>query len=118
MRTDWIEEVGIDQDGGLWVRPATASFPYIYREAMEVRWDAERRRLYSPKPREWSYVAWFTQIICGAHYQGVDLEIGQTTRWSDIAPDLQQAIKDSSGVPPCTDIGFSVGMSDKAEAVQ
>lgn len=52
MRTDTIVAVGIDEDGSLWVRPATATFPYIYREAMGVHWDAGRRRLFSPKPRE------------------------------------------------------------------
>ena len=104
MQTDTIEAIGIDQEGRLWVKPATTSFPYIYREAMEVHWDVERHCLYSPTPREWSYVAWFKQIICGAHYQGVDLKIGQTTLWSGVAPDLRQAIEDSSGLSPCAEI--------------
>jgi len=53
MQTDLIEAVGIDESGSLWVKPATATFPYIYREAMEVHRDAERACLYSPKPRKW-----------------------------------------------------------------
>jgi hypothetical protein len=102
IRTDTIEAVGIDEGGSLWVKPSTATFPYIYREAMEVHWNAERYCLYSPKPREWSYTAWFSQIVCAAHYQGVNLKLAQTTLWSGITPELQQAIKDGdSRFSPC-----------------
>jgi hypothetical protein len=62
MLRDSIEALGIAPDGSPWVRPANATFPYIYREAMEVHWDADRRCLYGPKPREWSYIDWFKQI--------------------------------------------------------
>lgn len=96
MQTDTIEAIGIDEQGLLWVKPATASFPHIYREAMEVRWDAERLRLYSPKPREWSYDAWFRQIRGAAREQGVELKLGQTTSWFGIDADLQQAIASSA----------------------
>jgi hypothetical protein len=91
MRTDLIEAVGIDESGSLWLKPATATFPYIYREAMEVHWDVERKRLYSPKPREWPYPVWFRQIRDAAREQGVDLQLDPTTAWTGIAPELQQA---------------------------
>jgi hypothetical protein len=94
MRADTIAAVGIDDGGSLWVKPATATFPYIYREAMEVHWDAERLRLYSPKPREWSYVRWFKQIRDAAREQGVQLEVGRTTSWAGIDPELWQAMTD------------------------
>lgn len=86
MRTDPIEAVGIDEGGSLWVKPAAATFPLIYREAMEVHWDAERRRLYSPKPREWSYAAWFKQITDAAREQGVELQLGPATTWTGVDP--------------------------------
>ena len=92
MRTDTIQEVGIDQEGSLWVKPATATFPYIYREAMDVHWDADRRCLYGPKPKEWSYRMWFKQIVCGARYQGIELALGPETSWSGIDDELQQAM--------------------------
>jgi hypothetical protein len=92
MQTDVIEAVGIDERGSLWVRPATATFPFIYREAMEVHWDAERLRLYSPKPREWSYVAWFKRIKDAAREQGFDLKLEPSTSWLGIDADLQQAM--------------------------
>ncbi len=94
MRTDTIEAVGIDEGGSLWVKPAAATFPLIYREAMEVHWDAERLRLYSPKPREWSYGAWFRQIRDAAREQGVELQLGPATSWSGIDPELQRAFAD------------------------
>ena len=92
MRTDIIEAVGIDEGGSLWVKPTAATFPLIYREAMEVHWDAERLRLYSPKPREWSYTTWFKQIRDAARQHGVDLQLGLATTWSGIDPKLQQAL--------------------------
>jgi hypothetical protein len=96
MRTDSIEAIGIDEGGSLWVKPAAATFPFIYRESMDVHWDADRLRLYSPKPREWSYVVWFRQIRNAAREQGVELELGQNTSWSGIDPELQQAIANSA----------------------
>ena len=95
MRTDRIEALGIDEGGSLWVKPATATFPYVYREAMEVHWDAERLCLYSPRPRQGSFVAWFNQIRDAARQQGVELELGPKTSWTGIAPDLQRAITES-----------------------
>ncbi len=94
MRTDTIEAVGIDEGGSLWVKPAAATFPLVYREAMGVHWDAERLRLYSPTPREWSYCAWFKQIKDAAREQGVELQFGPATTWSGIDPELQQAFAD------------------------
>jgi hypothetical protein len=92
MRTDVIEAVGVEDDGSLWVKPAAATFPYIYREAMEIHWDAERLRLYTPKPRQWSHVDWFKQIRNAARLQGVRLTLEQTTSWLNVDADLQQAI--------------------------
>ena len=92
MRTDAIEAIGIDEKGSLWVKPATATFPYIYREAMEVSWDAERLRLYSPKPREWSYIDWFRRIRDAAREQGVELALQATTSWLNIEATLRQRI--------------------------
>ena len=97
MQTDAIKAVGIDDHGSLWVKPATASFPYIYREAMEVNWDTEEQRLFSPKPREFpdldfSRFDWFRQIVAAAREQGVELIVIETTEWSNIESDLRTKI--------------------------
>jgi len=62
-KPDLIIEIGIDTKERLYVKPENESYPMIYSEAAEVHWDAEGRFLYSPKPREWSYFDWFTQIL-------------------------------------------------------
>jgi hypothetical protein len=72
MGTDSIGEIAIDEVGRLCVRPSTASFPFIWREAMEVHWDPWGQLLYSPKPREWSHARWFRQITAAAGEQGYD----------------------------------------------
>jgi len=93
MRSDEIEAVGIDGNGSLWIRPATSTFPLIYRAAMQVHWDDGRRCLYVPKPLEWSYPRWFRQITDAARREyGTELRIAPTTSWSNVEPDLQREI--------------------------
>ena len=83
-KVDDIAELGIDEQDRLYVVPASERFPMIYREAMEVNWDPSRNALYSPKPREWSYSDWLTQIVSAAHSQGVELKLSASTKWNGI----------------------------------
>jgi len=93
MRVDEIEAVGIDGNGSLWVKPASSSFPLIYRAAMEVQWDEGRRCLYAPKPRDWSYASWFRQITDAARREyDTELRIVPTTSWLNVDANLQQEI--------------------------
>lgn len=92
MRHDEIREVGINGEGSLYVVPAVATFPYIYREAMQVGWDPTESRLFSPKPREWTHLQWFQQIVSAAKEQGCLLEIGKRTKWVNIPVELQTEI--------------------------
>ena len=92
MIIDQIEAVGIDGNGSLWVKPTATKFPYIYREAMEVSCDPDRRCLFSPKPREWSYLDWFRQIKNAAREQGVDLQLAPATCWHNIDAVLRHEI--------------------------
>ena len=89
MKTDSIAEVGIDEEERLYLRPATATFAQIYREAREVHWDAATGRLYSPKPREWSYARWFQQIIETAEAYGQPLRLTPATVWVKIPDDVR-----------------------------
>jgi hypothetical protein len=59
---------------------------------MEVHWDAERRCLYSPKPREWTYARWFEQIRNAAREQSVDLKLVQATEWFGVDAELQRTL--------------------------
>jgi hypothetical protein len=64
MEIDNILEIGIDDEGRLYVKPTTTKFPMMYREAIEVHWDSNGDFLYSPKPRNWSYL---DRIILDTH---------------------------------------------------
>ena len=88
MARDLIAEIAIDDAGQLHVVPSSHSFPSVYREAMDVHWDAERRSLHSPPPRQWSYQRWFGQILTAARAQGCELQAGPDTRWVNIEPGL------------------------------
>ncbi|MBS0583100.1 MAG: hypothetical protein JSS42_08370 [Proteobacteria bacterium] len=84
MTKDPISEIRIDAERRLCIKPQSASFPYVYREAMEVNWDSDARSLNSPAPREWSYARWFSQIVDAARAQGVELLITERTQWIDV----------------------------------
>jgi hypothetical protein len=90
MKVDDIIKIEVDRKGRLIVKPATAKFLMIYREALEVCWDSEFNFLYTPKPKKWSYLDWYKQIRLGAHRQGVELITSKKTEWINIPDDLQQ----------------------------
>ena len=93
MVEEHITNVGIEGCGSLFVTPATRTFPQIYRAAMEVGWNDAKSRLFSPSPKEWSYIRWFEQIVGAAAFEyGVLLRVGPSTVWSNIPPDLRAAI--------------------------
>jgi hypothetical protein len=92
MKRDRITSIGIDDHKRLWIRPAEHQFPYIYREAMEVDWDAKEKRLVTPHRPEWSYARWFDQIVLAAREQGTELYIDAATTWQDVDVELRQLI--------------------------
>jgi len=92
MENDKLAEIGIDKENRLYLKPFSVKFPYIYREAMEVHWDGKNCVLYSPKPKEWSYLDWFNQIMRAAKEQSCCLEITTETRWANIPDSLKTEI--------------------------
>jgi hypothetical protein len=97
MLEDWITCVEIDPDGRLRVRPQTVDFSQIYRAAMEVNWEPASRTLYSPKPREWTYPMWFTQIVAAALDEyGVRLSLSVETNWVNVPGDVRTEIEGAS----------------------
>jgi hypothetical protein len=94
---DVITAVEIDANGRLLVKPGSERFPYIYREAMEVGWDAKGEFLFSPRPREWSYFDWFRQILEAAQAQGCTLRVSDATRWDNVPADLVAQMKAHAG---------------------
>ena len=93
MRNDVISEIGIDKEQRLYIKPLNEVFPFIYREAMEVCWDDNKRVLLSPKPREWSYENWYVQIMSATIRQGVVLTLSERTIWQNIPENLRASFK-------------------------
>ena len=89
---DEIKEIGIDEENRLYVRPASAKFPMIYREAIEVHWNKNTMSLYGGIPRQWSHHDWYKQILKGASMQGCLLKLSAKTKWVNISQELQSQI--------------------------
>ena len=99
MRRDTIAQIEIDASGRLHVVPTSETFPYIWREAMEVYWDADRRSLYGPPPREWSRAQWLRQILDAAQAQGCELLVTDETEWIGVEPAVKAELV-QEGRPP------------------
>jgi hypothetical protein len=94
MRIDIIKEIGIDDLGRLFITPEKERFTLIYRSAAEVHWDDSKSFLYSPKPREWTYLDWFNHIISVVKTDyGVDLYLTKNTLWIDIPELIKEQIQ-------------------------
>jgi hypothetical protein len=92
-RQDEIIEVGIDKNERLFIRPKTERFTLIYRTATEVHWDEKELFLYSPKPREWSYLDWYRHIIDVADKEcNTKLVLTHRTIWTNIENELKKQI--------------------------
>lgn len=97
MITDPIARVEIDPEGRLHVQPASASFPFAYREAMEVAWEPSSGSLRSPVPREWGYGRWLQQILALAAEQGVRLVVTPATEWSNVPEGVRLELQSIAG---------------------
>jgi len=89
MKSDTIAEVRIDELRRLHVKPATAAFPYMYREGIDVHWDEQSKSLHSSIPRQWTYAHWFQHIIWAAEAQGCALTITDATAWTNVDRELK-----------------------------
>jgi len=85
MSADFIIEISIDEQGRLLIYPEKNTYPMIYREGVEVHWDSKGGYLFSPKPREWTYLDWFKHIISTVK----DLQLSPVTRWSNFPENLK-----------------------------
>jgi hypothetical protein len=93
MTTDKILEIGIDEKERLYIKPKNERFTMIYRAAAEVHWESNGQYLYSPKPREWTYLDWFMHIIDVVRSEyGCRLLLTPQTSWTNVPNDLRQQI--------------------------
>ena len=96
MRDDDVARIEIDAAGRLLVAPASETFPYMWREAMEVHWDDARAALYAPPPRKWSRARWLRQVLDAARAQGVVLRVTGRTEWVGVAPNDRAAMTEEA----------------------
>lgn len=90
-RIEIIKEIGIDSLERLFIKPEKEKFTMIYRSATEVHWDVTAGYLYSPKPREWSYLKWFHHITSVILTEcNMILTITEDTTWSNINYTLKE----------------------------
>ena len=93
MKTDHIVAVGMDNAGCLYVQPQAATFPLIYREAMDVHWDGGRNAIHSPPPREhldFTLPQWFKQILNAAKEQGCVPTVSENTKWLAVPEEVKR----------------------------
>lgn len=98
MTIDSISEIGIDNEERLYIKPSTSQFLYIYRLAVEVNWDSSKKILYSPKPRDWTYIKWYNHIIATAIEYGCQLQLTKKTEWVNIPDELKTGILSSNPI--------------------
>ncbi|RZK54942.1 MAG: hypothetical protein EOO87_09085 [Pedobacter sp.] len=93
MRQDNILEISIDDNDRLNIKPQKEKFALIYRSATEVHWDDKGLFLYSPKPREWTYLDWYKHIVSTiwTEYR-CKLNLTNKTCWGLIPEDLKESI--------------------------
>ncbi len=93
MTNDNILKIWIDNDGRLCLRPAKEKFTMIYRSAAEVHWDNISDFLFSPRPREWTYLDWYKHIISTVVDEyGCRLHITVETDWLSVPNELKAGI--------------------------
>jgi Integron Cassette Protein Hfx_Cass5 len=87
MDRDDIAEIGFDEQGRLFLKPLTASFPYIDREAMGISWDDQAHCLCAPPPpgSQAAPVAWWLRrLFAAARAQDCELRLAPETRLHNI----------------------------------
>jgi hypothetical protein len=93
MPTDEVAEIGLDGESGLYVRTTSNEYPYIYRMASGVRWDAGRRCITIRVDSRLPCADWFRLIWQGAAQEyGVRLQLGEATEWTNVELADRQAI--------------------------
>ena len=95
--TKSIEEVGLDTQGHLFVRPIATSpdeFAFIWRDASGIRWNRELQTLHAAEPERWQAAELYRQIIAAVSREyGLRLMATSNTVWTRIPVELRTAIE-------------------------
>ena len=98
MRDELIAEVTMEETGRLLLKPAETLFDDLHMAgAWGFRWDAPKRSLAIPTPREWSYRDWFEHVVTIIRQQyGVHLKVGPLTQWAAVPSTVRDEIEASN----------------------
>ena len=92
-----IEEIGLDDQGCLFVRPSAATaaeFEYIWRAAMGIRWDSNDGALHAYESTRWAVADLYQQMIAAVLDEyGIRLQATPGTVWSRIPADVRKEIE-------------------------
>ena len=90
---DNIFEIGIDGKVGIYIKPETAKFPFIWRSASGVHWDEKKYILCTTNQSGWTHLQWYKQIIGAVLDEyGFEFILTDKTIWTNIHKDLKQNI--------------------------
>ena len=95
MNHDVISELGFDEQGRLYVKPLSVSFPYIDRAVSEICWDETSQTLCAPSPPRANgapAVWWLSQILAAARAQDCALYANAETRFINVPYQLTDAL--------------------------
>ena len=92
MRADKIDKIEIDSIGRLCITPHMEEFFQIWTLATGVQWDDKGRFLFSPEPREWTYLDWYKHIISVIKECNCVLTLTDDTEWINVPSTLKTEI--------------------------
>lgn len=93
MKTDYIAEIGIDEQKRLYLRPSSTAFPSVCRLCAEVYWEPTSHHIHCRKRREWTYMECFQHIMHCAMLQSYELQITPHTVWTNVPANLSAEMK-------------------------
>ena len=93
IEKDNIIEIGIDDKLGIYIKPETAKFPFIWRSASGVHWDDRKNILCTTNQSGWTHLQWYKQIIGAVLDEyGYQFSLTDKTIWNNIPEDLKRSI--------------------------
>ncbi len=92
MLTDKIKAIEIDSTGRLCITPVREEFFGIWLLGKEVHWDEKDRFLYTPAPREWTYLDWYNHILNVVEEFNRALVLTDDTEWINVPLSLKNEI--------------------------
>ena len=91
-----VSKIEILGSGELSVTPSVNwnnMFQSIYRAASGVAWNEATNSFVTPKPKEWSYIDWYENLVASVVSEmGINLKIAPNTEWINVPNNVQKKI--------------------------